>query len=80
MSTERPSPSGRDPRGVESISSGNPAEYLGSMVASGPGPADPLPASPLEAESSFYGSYNWCLNIFPTFDRVIGFLRRELER
>ena len=50
------------------------------MLAAGPGPSDPLPPLLVDAESSFYGSYNWCLNIFPTFDRVIGFLRRELER
>jgi len=80
MSSERRTPSGRDLHGLDTMSSGHSVEHVGSMLASGPGPSDPLPASLLDAESSFYGSYNWCLNIFPTFDRVVGFLRRELER
>src|SRR5258705_12280309 len=40
----------------------------------------PLPAAPLRTESTFYGRYAWCLDIFPTVREVSHRLREELSR
>jgi hypothetical protein len=42
----------------------------------------PAPLSPgaLETELSFYQSYPWSLNVFPTVEEVRVYLRRELLR
>src|SRR5258708_40118006 len=40
----------------------------------------PLPAAPLPSESTFYGRYAWCLDIFPTVREESRRLREELSR
>ena len=40
----------------------------------------PLPPALLEAESRFYGSYAWCLDIFPTMRELKQRLGHELAR
>jgi len=40
----------------------------------------PLPPALLETESSFYGRYGWCLDVFPTVRDVSRHLREELSR
>ena len=39
-----------------------------------------LPAAPLQAESTFYARYAWCLDVFPTVREVSRRLRDELSR
>ncbi len=80
MSSESRIPSGRDPRGLNAMSPSHSVGYVESSAASDLSASDRLPTSLLDTESSFYGSYDWCLNVFPTFEEVIGFLRCELER
>jgi len=41
---------------------------------------EPLSPRPLESEANFYGSYEWCLNIFPTVRTAIQSLSLELQR
>ena len=41
---------------------------------------EPLSPHPLESEASFYCSYDWCLNLFPTVRQVILSLSSELEK
>ena len=40
----------------------------------------PLAKAPLETESSFYGRYAWCLDVFPTVRDVTRRLQDELSR
>ena len=39
-----------------------------------------LPTGLLDAESSFYGEYAWCLDVVPRIEEVVEHLRRELGR
>src|SRR5580704_6529118 len=40
----------------------------------------PLSSCLLQAELSFYQSYPWSLNVFPTVEEIRTYLRRELRR
>jgi hypothetical protein len=43
-------------------------------------PYAPTTQALLAEESEFYGSYPWCINIYPTLSEVVHFLRDEVDR
>jgi haloacid dehalogenase-like hydrolase len=56
--------------------------HPGSSVLEGAPAAEPkvLQRGLLDAESSFYGEYAWCLNVVPRIEEIVEHLRWELGR
>src|SRR5260221_8607646 len=65
------------PPGAPMISLDRPAWPRPSAAESD---IQPLAKAPLETESSFYGRYAWCLDVFPTVRDVTRRLQDELSR
>lgn len=57
-----------------------PDGAAGAALAQILAPSLPTSDRLLPTERTFYGTYPWCLNAYPTVERVLQYLRQELDR